>query len=744
MSALLEPPSKSGEYKNDSSPNTTIDESVALSAGDLVGDSVSENVNVSALNLSVQNTQEEADALREIQPQRISSLRPDPIMNLEALIGYAGDRSNNVLWCADASTIVFPSNSIIVLMEHKPDLDLEGNKDAAAVPAAITASSEMPHQQLLFGHTDDVCALAMSVSGGLLASAQQGKHPMVRIWRLERDGLPSLTSGPLRAKFVTALTAHASDLQSMDFSNDDRRLCVVGRDHHRRVQIVVWDVTRMSTTKGKGPSPSSSPSTASASVAMIASPNGSARDPIVARQISEFSVERIKFSPYHSDRLVSCGRENIRFWRIRNGHLRGCPVILNEYARDTIFTDIAFESAYGPRPIDSGGLVQKRVFVSTSRGTVVQINYDNRKVECVYRLHDRAIRTVAINEGYCVTGSDDKFLRVWPLDFSDYILEAQHEGPVQSVSVSQDGLRLAVGTSNGTVGVLDIATHAYKNVLRSHADSIFALAIDPSTLRNDFATVAADRTIRVWSLNTLEQLYEFDSSAEQCRSLAFQPPLGGDKVAHTVENDSHALACGFDSGCVRIFQVPTTEMTHEYQQHSGPVLQLLFSPDGRRLYSAAEDGHICVYDVSRGYQPVKMVASDMPSERVSMAISPNGQLLASVGPDARTTIVFQATNLMPLRKIRRNRRIGSLSLGNKRKFSNFHSINFSSDSTQIIATTDDGRLVRYDAATGDLLRETLPGLHRGRAAGASPPSSSFAASEKTKSAAHGSPIEGFR
>jgi hypothetical protein len=38
-------------------------------------------------------------------------------------------------------------------------------------------------------------------------------------------------------------------------------------------------------------------------------------------------------------------------------------VILNEYARDTVFTDVAFESAYGPRAIDTDGAVQKRVFV---------------------------------------------------------------------------------------------------------------------------------------------------------------------------------------------------------------------------------------------------------------------------------------------------------------------------------------------------------------------------------------------
>ena len=95
-----------------------------------------------------------------------------------------------------------------------------------------------------------------------------------------------------------------------------------------------------------------------------------------------------------------------------------------------------------------------------------------------------------------------------------------------------------------------------------------------------------------------------------------------------------------------------------------------------------------------------------------MAISPNGQYLASVGPDARTTIIFTADSLMPVRKIRRTRRIGSVSLGDLRKYSNFHTISFDATSTELVATTDDGRLVRYDAASGDLLRETPPGLHR--------------------------------
>lgn len=41
-------------------------------------------------------------------------------------------------------------------------------------------------------------------------------------------------------------------------------------------------------------------------------------------------------------RMVSCGRDNIRLWRVRNGTLRSCPVNLGEY-HSLDFTDVAFE-----------------------------------------------------------------------------------------------------------------------------------------------------------------------------------------------------------------------------------------------------------------------------------------------------------------------------------------------------------------------------------------------------------------
>jgi WD40 repeat protein len=641
------------------------------------------------------------------------TLRPDPIMNLEAVVGYRGAHPNTLLWTTDGRMCVFPSNTCIVMMSHETPQGKD--KDAASAPAKglrVEQSQQVsgntagtkPTQHLLFGHTESVCAIDMTRSGALIASGQEGKFPMIRIWRVQQ----SAAGRPLGARCAAILSAHASDLSGLTFSPDDQLLCAVGKDAHHRVQIIVWNVNR-------------------AFVVNAGKDAGGAPYPIIAKQISEFDVKRIKFSPYEDGNLVSCGRENIRFWRIKRGHLRGCPVRLNEYARGTKFTDLAFESAYGPAP--SEGTAQKRVFVSTAEGTVVQVNYATKAMECVYRLHDSAIHTIAVNEGFCVTGSQDKFLRVWPLDFSDYFLEAEHEGPVQAVDVSPDGLKLAVGTSSGTLGVLDISSHAYHTLLRSHTETVYGCALDPNPARNEFGTVSADGTIRIWSLTTLEQLYEFDAPEETARCIAYQPNPRGPNLPSSSDDDDddvddvHRIACGFNSGCVRIFDVPTTTMPHEHQQHRGPVVQVLFDPSrGDRLYSAGLDGHICVYDVTRGYQPVKMIASDSPARHVAMAISHDGALLAALGPDPACAIIFSAESLMPLRKLRRRQRNGAVAKladgggaptpGARSTDSNFRVFCFNKDATELIAATSDRRLARYDVGTGTLIRETTA-VHHG-------------------------------
>ena len=140
---------------------------------------------------------------------------------------------------------------------------------------------------------------------------------------------------------------------------------------------------------------------------------------------------------------------------------------LNQLARDTVFTCLDFELSGTKESISAtkAGKVQssgnRRVYVASEGGMVYQLNYDDETLEATYCTNDSAIYSIAINQAFCVTGSKDKYLRIWTLDFNEFLMEAKHEGTVCSVDISQDGLRVACGTENGSLGILNKSNQRY-------------------------------------------------------------------------------------------------------------------------------------------------------------------------------------------------------------------------------------------------------------------------------------------
>jgi WD40 repeat protein len=153
-------------------------------------------------------------------------------------------------------------------------------------------------------------------------------------------------------------------VKCLSFSFDGKYLAGCGKDSHNRELIVIYDISKV--TRGEKPE-------------------------IYAKQTSEFNILSIKFSPIDSNRLASCGKENIRFWRIKDqGSIRGSAVVLNHHARDTVFTCLDFE--YGFRSSDKNENESlKRVFVGSKHGMVFQVNYQTEALEATYKTNDGAI-----------------------------------------------------------------------------------------------------------------------------------------------------------------------------------------------------------------------------------------------------------------------------------------------------------------------------------------------------------------
>lgn len=494
--------------------------------------------------------------------------------SLQARVGFSGAKA--VAWTSPTRCVYASGRAL-------------ASVDASTGKTIAKPLSMNEHCQAK-AHTEAVSLVA--AAPGILASAQScADSCRVALWK----------PCPREDEWLCDFAPHARAVTCLAFSHDGGRLCSVGLDAQARAQLVVFDVAKLKQKKRRK----------DLSFA------------ILAKQLSDFDVTAIAWSPYEADRLVSCGRENVRFWRLRHGHLPGCPALLHEYVRDAKFTALCFEPVYGARDgqdvaealatkSDKG---DKIVFVASETGHVLQVSYAQRSLLCVLKLHEGPIRGICATPGYIVTASDDRFVRLWPPGFADFLMEAKHDAPVVSISVAPDGLRVACGTSRGALGVLDVASHAYGTLIRAHTGAI----LDIACTHGKFATCGEDATVRVWDEATGLQKSELASPDDRALCLAWRPDIDN-------------VAVGFASGSVRVFDLDQTRTLHDMRQHKASVSSLQFR-SARHLYSASRDGHLCLYDASQNFAVVALVHVDANLPKHAWGPSHDGHLTLATSPD---------------------------------------------------------------------------------------------------------------
>lgn len=513
-------------------------------------------------------------------------LLPDPILRLNRIIGFGGATFKCALWSKSGDEVVYPCHAIIVSMK------ISSNQ-----------------QRFFIGHTDKVSALAFNGNTTLLSSAQTGNNSVVRVWNYHK------------ANCVAMFRTHAHSLSCLSFSYGGGILCGVGKDKHNKTMVVVWNTLNVS----KGGEVS-----------------------ILAKTHTDVDIHTMKVAFFDDTRMVSCGRGNIRLWRVRNGTLRSCPVNLDEY-QTLDFTDVAFEEGNS----DEQHLDDRTLYASTRSGHIFEIDYSSVVIKNVRRLlpaqtqhADRrekwtfntgpgiAINSISVSSSFCATGSEDGFLRLWPFDFSTVFLEAEHEGPVSTALISFDSLRVLAATSTGNLGFLDVSSRGYNTLMRSHTDTVLGFSVDG--IHRHLTTASSDGTVRIWNMDSLHQLYDFVSEDSPC-SVAFHP---GEQI----------FSCGFSSGTVRVFAISSAKLLADHEQHRGEVVGLAFSPDGEFMYSADSQGSLALYNSSEEEHSVIKVVCNVVArgtERApdALTVSSDSRCLAFVGPSEYTVTVADARTL---------------------------------------------------------------------------------------------------
>ncbi len=139
------------------------------------------------------------------------------------------------------------------------------------------------------------------------------------------------------------------------------------------------------------------------------------------------------------------------------------------------------------------------------------------------------------------------------------------------------------------------------------------------------------------------------------------------------------IAAGYSDHYIRVFDLDTLVLKHEWMAHMNSVFALKYSPDGNLLYSGSRDARLNVWDATSGYTHLEEVVAHLYAIN-HLDFSPDGKHFVTCSMD-RSVKIWQAGKVMLLKVIDRARHAGHGTSVNRVLWSSFQN--------QVLSASDD-------------------------------------------------------
>ncbi len=226
---------------------------------------------------------------------------------------------------------------------------------------------------------------------------------------------------------------------------------------------------------------------------------------------------------------------------------------------------------------------------------------------------------------------------------SVYALHYQPESNLLFSGHNYDGIHVLDWENKKEIGSLHFTDAAIFDI-QSYGNKLFIACSDGSL-------VSVDR-------DQLTVMAKNKHSENKVRTIAIQAERG-------------ELAVGYSDHFIRVFDLESLALKHEWKAHMNSVFTLRYSPDGNYLFSGSRDARLKVWDVRAGYLQVAEVVAHMHAIN-HLEFSPDGKHFVTCSMD-KSIKVWDTEALQLLKVIDKARHAGHGTSVNKLLWTSFES-----------------------------------------------------------------------
>jgi WD40 repeat protein len=214
---------------------------------------------------------------------------------------------------------------------------------------------------------------------------------------------------------------------------------------------------------------------------------------------------------------------------------------------------------------------------------------------------------LSVNGQWLATFDENGTVQVWEVATGQQIPNLAPEDPVQAISFSPDGTRLAVASGN-RVQVREVKTGQLVAEL-PHAGQVWAIALSPNG--RQLATASDERTVQVWEVTTKREVASLEHE-KRVMAMAFAP-------------NGQRLTTGSADHIVRVWNVTTGRVVAR-MAHEGEVSAVGFSSDGNWVATGSADRTARLWEAGTGRALARMEHESVVD---AVAVSPDGKWLVT-------------------------------------------------------------------------------------------------------------------